>query len=89
MQIHNIYILIFGSTLSLLDSFLTAFFLFYFILTLYNIVLVLPNIEMNPPWMFLKCSCDLQFTIFINFSMLPTSNSGSRVFTFESYYRLS
>ena len=41
------------------------------------------------PWMFLKCSCDLQFTIFINFSMLHTSNSGSRVFTFESYYRLS
>ena len=26
-----------------------VFFLFYFIFKLYNIVLVLPNIEMNPP----------------------------------------
>ena len=31
------------------------FFLFYFIFKLYNIVLVLPNIEMNPPQVYM-CS---------------------------------
>ena len=35
---------------------LTSFiFLFYFIFKLYNIVLVLPNIEMNPPQVYI-CS---------------------------------
>ena len=34
---------------------LFIFFLFYFIFKLYNIVLVLPNIEMNPPQVYL-CS---------------------------------
>ena len=38
------------------------FFKFYFVFKLYNIVLVLPNIEMNPPRVFyltvLGLSCD-------------------------------
>ena len=33
----------------------TFFFKFYFIFKLYNIVLVLPNIEMNPPQVYM-CS---------------------------------
>ena len=36
-------------------DFISSFFLFYFIFKLYNIVLVLPNIEMNPPQVYL-CS---------------------------------
>ena len=32
------------------------FFLFYFIFKLYNIVLVLPNIEMNPPQVYMQNS---------------------------------
>jgi len=31
-----------------------SFFFFNFIFKLYNIVLVLPNIEMNPPWVYLR-----------------------------------
>ena len=34
--------------------FLSFFFKFYFIFKLYNIVLVLPNIEMNPPQVYLN-----------------------------------
>ena len=36
-------------------SSLYLFFFFSFIFKLYNIVLVLPNIEMNPPWVYM-CS---------------------------------
>ena len=36
-------------------AFLSFFFYFYFIFKLYNIVLVLPNIEMNPPQVYM-CS---------------------------------
>ena len=44
------FILIFGKTVEFL-----FLFLFYFIFKLYNIVLVLPNIEMNPPQVYM-CS---------------------------------
>ena len=36
-----------------LTFFFLIFFKFYFIFKLYNIVLVLPNIEMNPPQVYL------------------------------------
>ena len=36
------------------------FFKFYFIFKLYNIVLVLPNIEMNPPQVYM-CSLILMY----------------------------
>ena len=38
-----------------LSNLLFFFFKFYFIFKLYNIVLVLPNIEMNPPQVYM-CS---------------------------------
>ena len=38
-----------------LTNFMWFFFIFYFIFKLYNIVLVLPNIEMNPPQVYM-CS---------------------------------
>ena len=38
-----------GQTEQLQKGFFFSFFKFYFIFKLYNIVLVLPNIEMNPP----------------------------------------
>ena len=41
--------------LSLFDEALLIFFLFYFIFKLYIIVLVLPNIKMNPPQVYV-CS---------------------------------
>ena len=41
--------------LSLFDEALLIFFLFYFIFKLYIIVLVLPNIKMNPPQVYM-CS---------------------------------
>ena len=37
---------------SYIYTFIFLFFKFYFIFKLYNIVLVLPNIEMNPPQTF-------------------------------------
>ena len=39
------------------DKYLDFFSKFYFIFKLYNIVLVLPNIEMNPPQVYLCSSC--------------------------------
>ena len=40
---------------ALVAKFFVFFFKFYFIFKLYNIVLVLPNIEMNPPQVYM-CS---------------------------------
>ena len=39
----------FSNDLNQISFFFLFFFKFYFIFKLYNIVLVLPNIEMNPP----------------------------------------
>ena len=49
-----IYLFIFGSFIYLFFLFL-FFFKFYFIFKLYIIVLVLPNIKMNPPQVYM-CS---------------------------------
>ena len=48
------------------------FFLFYFIFKLYNIVLVLPNIEMNPPQVYL---CSPSWTLLPPPSPYPPSGS--------------
>ena len=49
------------------------FFLkFYFIFKLYNIVLVLPNIEMNPPQVYL---CSPSWTLLLSHSPYPPSGS--------------
>jgi len=52
--------------------FLYNFFKFYFIFKLYNIVLVLPNIEMNPPQVYL---CSLSWTLLPPPSPYPPSGS--------------
>ena len=49
-----------------------SFFLFYFIFKLYNIVLVLPNIEMNPPQVYL---CSPSWTLLPPPSPYPPSGS--------------
>ena len=49
--IHDFAKLALSFSSCLVDSFF--FFKFYFILKLYNIVLVLPNIEMNPPQVYM------------------------------------
>ena len=61
----------FHSCNSLLFFFL-IFFKFYFIFKLYNIVLVLPNIEMNPPQVYL---CSPSWTLFPPPSPYPPSGS--------------
>ena len=48
------------------------FFKFYFILKFYNIVLVLPNIEMNPPQVYL---CSPSWTLLLPSSPYPPSGS--------------
>ena len=50
----------------------TFFFLFYFIFKLYNIVLVLPNIEMNPPRVYM---CSPSWTLLPPRSPYPPSGS--------------
>ena len=42
-RLNKLYLIFFSS----------SFFKFYFIFKLYNIILVLPNIEMNPPQVYL------------------------------------
>ena len=51
---------------------LMFFFKFYFIFKLYNIVLVLPNIEMNPPQVYL---CSPSWTLLPPLSPYPPSGS--------------
>ena len=51
------------------------FILFYFIFKLYNIVLVLPNIEMNPPQVYL---CSPSWTLLPP----PSPSNGSSVYNF-------
>ena len=56
-----------GNLISVPLPFLFSFFFkFYFIFKLYNIVLVLPNIEMNPPQAFSKTSLNIwKFTVHV------------------------
>ena len=63
---HNLYI----SVVVFLFSFLLLFFfdiyiLFYFIFKLYIIVLVLPNIKMNPPQVYTYCFSFFNINLFI------------------------
>ena len=60
-RFHIIFIIVLGQICSFFFffpkeqvSFIYLFFKFYFIFKLYNIVLVLPNIEMNPPQVYLR-----------------------------------
>ena len=52
--------------------FFFSFFLFYFIFKIYNIVLVLPNIKMNPPQVYL---CSASWTVLPPPSPNPPSGS--------------
>ena len=58
--------------LSLPTVFIIYFLKFYFIFKLYNIVLVLPNIEMNPPQVYL---CSPSWTLLPPPSPYPPSGS--------------
>ena len=50
-------VIAFSKSYMLRVNFILFFFKFYFIFKLYNIVLVLPNIEMNPPQVYLCSPC--------------------------------
>ena len=52
-----------------IDAFFFYFFKFYFIFKLYNIVLVLPNIKMNPPQVYL---CSPSWTLLLPPSPIPS-----------------
>ena len=56
-EVNNViyFIIFFSHGLPIFFLFLSFFFKFYFIFKLYNIVLVLLNIEMNPPQVYM-CS---------------------------------
>ena len=67
--------------------FLISFFKFYFIFTLYNIVLVLPNIEMNLPQVYL---CSPSWTLLPPPSPYPSHPSApARCTTFESIFLIT
>ena len=55
-----------------IDAFFFSFFKFYFIFKLYNIVLVLLNIKMNPPQVYL---CSPSWTLLPPPSLYPPSGS--------------